>query len=69
MPTKRVSTNRYPREGAMMLYRGLVKDSQCKKSVSIAREQLRVLEILSLLPNSANTKNTNHYARKKIGRM
>ena len=50
-----------PREGSMMLYRGLVKDQLNasrdntmirKQTFSCERERMRVLEILSLLPNS-----------------
>ncbi len=53
-----------PREGSIMLYRGLVKDQLNdsrdntmirKQTFSCERERMRVLEILSLLPNSKQT--------------
>jgi len=57
----RISSNRYPREGALMLYRGLVKESRGESCASV-REQMRIMEILSFI-NPTSPKNTTSYQR------
>lgn len=65
----------FPREGGMLLYRGLVKDqvnssrsnTMVRKHISSCeRERMRVLEILSLLPDpkQGRGKQLNHEKKK-----
>lgn len=71
----RISSDRYPREGALMLYRGLVKESRGESCASV-REQMRIMELLSFIKpaSSKNQRPTSQqrsnsllglYARKK----
>ncbi len=66
--------NKFPREDAMMLYRGLVKDQLNdarsgtmvrKQSFSCERERMRVLEILSLLPDGSGPNHVEKGPKKK----
>ena len=67
----------FPREGTLLLYKGLVKEgdrdeNQKKHTNNYNRERMRILELLSLLPHSNKKEKKNEssqhlgvYARKR----